>query len=365
LKRISGLPEKNLPKVIVGLSGGVDSAVAAYLLRSQGYEVYGATAVLWPGSLCCGDESIAEAKNTAKYLNIPHVLINVIPQFGSQVIQPFIDAYYRGTTPNPCTICNRMIKFGVFFDQAVKELKLSGTVLYATGHYAEVVKRRGNILIKKGKDKRKDQSYMLYNLMREQLQRTIFPLRGLTKDKVRAIAKKAGISVHERAESQDACFVNGDYKQFIQDFSGKIPTKGKFIHLDGTILGEHNGIPFYTLGQRRGLGIAYKEPLYVVAIKPETNEIVVGPKAAISAKKFAVTDCNWLIPPPTRKIVAHIKVRYNSPAVRGIIDPQSGLVALTKSVEAITPGQAAVFYQRNCVIGGGTIAKIKEAAYGK
>jgi tRNA-uridine 2-sulfurtransferase len=349
--------------IIVGLSGGVDSSVAAYLLKRQGWEVFGATAVLWPGSLCCGDESIAEAKRTAKILDIPHQLINVIPQFGAQVIQPFVDYYYQGKTPNPCTVCNRTIKFGEFFAKAKQELNLKGSVFFGTGHYAGIQESRERFLIRKGRDSRKDQSYMLYALTQEQLVRTVFPLAKLTKTQVRKIAARAGLDAQERPESQDACFVGGDYKKFIQEFSGVQPRPGQFLHVSGKVLGEHQGIPFYTIGQRRGLGVAFNEPLYVVAIDVRKNEVILGAKKDLLDDCFTVQEINWLAEPPQRKFVAQIKVRYNSPAIRGIIDPLSGLIKLSKKIEAITPGQAAVFYRGSTVVGGGIIAK--EEVYGR
>lgn len=344
--------------ILIGLSGGVDSAVAAYLLQKAGHRVFAATAMVWPNSRCCSDSAILEAQQVAHYLGLEHWVIDVVNEFNQEVVAPFVQDYYAGRTPNPCTRCNRYSRFAVFFERAkaqvqakhpeVQDLKI------ATGHYLTVVQKKNRFLLEKGRDVKKDQSYMLYDLTQEQLSRLLTPLGKYKKEAVRKIAKKAGLAVHEKPDSMEACFTDGDYRAFILNYADKQPAPGEFVLADGSVIGQHQGIPYYTIGQRRGLNVSWKQPLYVLEIDPKKNRVVLGTKKELLKNNCTVKEINWLIEKPKKAIRAEIKVRYNTKPVKGLITPE-GLVKLSKAVEAITPGQVAAFYQGKILIGGGVI----------
>lgn len=343
---------------MIGLSGGVDSAVTAYLLKKAGHRVFAATALVWPNSRCCSDSAILEAQKVAQQLGLEHWVIDVVNEFNQDVVAPFVESYYAGQTPNPCTRCNRYSRFAVFFERArakvqekypeITELKI------ATGHYLSVVQKKDRFLLKKGKDQNKDQAYMLYDLTQEQLSRLITPLGKYKKADVRKIAKRAGLSVHEKPDSMDACFTDGDYRAFVLNYADKPPTPGDFVLSDGVFVGKHQGIPYYTIGQRRGLNLSWKEPLYVLQLDTVKNRVILGTKKELLKNNCTVKEINWLIEKPKKTIRAEIAVRYNSQPIKGTVSPE-GVIFLSKVVEAITPGQVAAFYQGKYLIGGGII----------
>ena len=321
------------------MSGGVDSSVSAYLLKKKGYDVQGVSIQT------CGN-SHSDAKNIAKFLNIPFHIVNIENDFKNYVIQYYIDTYKEGRTPNPCVICNRYVKFQALLKKA-KELDIP---YIATGHYANVKYDwfRKRYTLKKGKDKSKDQSYVLYNLTQEQLSKCIFPLGNCKKSKVRKIAKKIDMEVAEKDDSQDICF-NVD----INDMGGNI------VDTEGNILGRHNGISKYTIGQRKGIKISSKYPLYVVDIDMENNQIIVGKENDILKDELLASNINWVsIEKPKKEIIANVKIRYSTKDAKACIKPKKEntvLVKFNKKQRAITPGQAVVFYKGDTVLGGGII----------
>lgn len=344
--------------ILIGLSGGVDSAVTAYLLKKAGHRVFAATALVWPNSRCCSDSAILEAQKVAQQLGIEHWVIDVVNEFNQDVVAPFVASYYAGRTPNPCTRCNRYSRFSVFFKRAqakIQEKYPNITHLkIATGHYLSVVQKKDRFLLAKGNDNKKDQSYMLYDLTQEQLSRLITPLGKYKKADVRKLAKKAGLSVHEKPDSMDACFTDGDYRAFVLNYADTQPVPGDFVLADGSVIGKHLGIPYYTIGQRRGLNLSWKEPLYVLQLDTEKNRVILGTKKELFKKVCQVKEINWLITPPQKTIRVEVAVRYNTSPVKGTVSPD-GKVVLAKAVEAITPGQVAAFYQGKYLIGGGII----------
>jgi tRNA-specific 2-thiouridylase len=320
--------------------------------------VFAATALVWPNSRCCSESAILEAQQVALQLDIEHWVIDVVDAFDRDVVRPFVEAYYNGKTPNPCTCCNRYSRFSVFFERAQAKIQKKYSEIrelhIATGHYLSVAKKHGRFLLEKGKDPKKDQSYMLYDLTQEQLSRLITPLGKYKKADVRKLAKKVGLSVHEKPDSMEACFTDGDYRTFILNYTDQQPKPGDFILADGTVIGKHQGIPYYTIGQRRGLNLSWKEPLYVLELDPKKNRVVLGTKKELLKNACLVKDINWLITKPQTAITAAIKIRYNTPPVPGKVSPD-GRIELCKPVEAITPGQVAAFYQGKYLIGGGII----------
>ncbi len=331
-------------RIIVGLSGGVDSSVTAYLLRKKGYEVSGI--VMYH----IDDFDIEKVRYVAKLLNIPLIEYDIRNEFRKKIIEPFIKEYMLGKTPNPCIMCNPFIKFGILKNYALKYGDM-----YATGHYVRIEKKDGKFFIKKAKDKEKDQSYFLYRLTQKDLEETIFPLGDYTKEEVKKIGESLGIK--PKKESQDICFIKDGYQIFIKDHVKKVK-EGKFIDTKGKVLGTHKGIPFYTIGQRRGLGISSTERLYVVKILSSKNKIILGPREKLLKKEFEIDNiasCSYSeIPEGTYDV----KIRYNTPSKRAKIKYISKTrirVILEEEEYAITPGQSAVFYKDDYLIGGGII----------
>jgi|Deesub1362A_J573_1020465.scaffolds.fasta_scaffold00663_8 tRNA-specific 2-thiouridylase len=358
----------NIMKVVVAMSGGVDSSVSAYLLKMQGYDVVGLSLQLWDrrglegANRCCSVETIEIAKAIARRIGIEHHVVDVRDAFYRYVIEEFCNSYVSGLTPNPCILCNRHIKFDFLLMKA-REL---GAGMIATGHYARIKgpshgsQARERFLLMKGQDQRKDQSYVLYVMTQEQLSKTIFPLGGLTKDRTREIAREAGLENALRAESQEICFVGEDgYGGFIRHFSEDVLREGQVVDINGEVLGVHKGIAFYTVGQRKGLNIPSKEPLYVIAIDAENNRIIAGPRERAFKKTIRVRDLNWIsvdsLSGPMRVSVKIRSTMADTPAMIFPLDGERVLVEFDEPQWAPAPGQSAVFYSGDVVVGGGVI----------
>ncbi len=355
-----------MQKVVVGMSGGVDSAVAAYLLQLAGYEVIGMTIRSWVSedgkdSRCC---EIDDARNVTDQLGIPYYVVNCLSEFTDKVTDPFIDAYIQGRTPNPCVGCNKDIKWAKMMEFA----KSMQAEFVATGHYATVKKtEEGRYTVKKATHANKDQTYMLYKLTQEQLAATIMPLGRLSKDEVRNIAQKAGIAVADKPDSQEICFVpTGRYTEYIEEnYTGELPGEGDFIDEQGNVLGKHKGIINYTVGQRKGLGIALGKPAFVKKIDPVKNTVMLSTNESLFNTEIVCEDFNFLsIPdiPIGEHIKCYAKIRYHhSPQIAVVerISDKELAIRFEDSVRAATPGQSAVFYDDDdCVIGGGVISGI-------
>ena len=350
-------------KIMVGMSGGVDSSVAAYLLLRQGYEVTGVTFKLWDDpaleSGCCSADDVRDAAYVCQQLGIPHYVINYKELFRQEVVAPFAEEYLRGRTPNPCINCNRYIKFGAF-SHKLKEL---GFNLMATGHYARCGYNAdtGRWELKRAIHPEKDQSYVLYNLTQEQLAMLRLPLGEYSKPEIRAIAEESGLVVAKKPDSQDICFVpDGDYTAFIERITKNKPRPGKFIHQNGQVLGTHQGLIHYTIGQRKGLGIAYEYPLYVIDKDIASNTVILGPNDALFQKALLAENCNLIaIDKLEAPLRVTAKTRYRQKDVPAVIEPLAdGKIKVTfdELQRAITPGQAVVFYDGDYVVGGGIIA---------
>jgi len=350
-------------RVVVAMSGGVDSSVAASFLKKDGYDVIGIAMKLWPKEecgfhrerACCSLEGIADARLVAERLNIPFYVLDFNNEFKREIIDYFSKEYLNGRTPNPCVLCNEKIKFGAL----LKEARGLDAEYIATGHYANIIfdKEKKSFVLKEAKDKRKDQSYVLFSLTQAQLSRIKFPLANYQKTGTKKIARRMNLAVYNKRESQEICFVRDSYAGYLaQHFKEKI-RPGVIRHEDGSVLGRHKGTPFYTIGQRQGLGIAYKHALYVTRIDPEDNTIVVGPKESTYSRHVAVKDINWVVPPVKRRIRAMVKIRSQHKKAKAAIEitDHSAYIEFDRPQEAPTPGQAAVFYDRDIVLGGGWI----------
>lgn len=353
-------------KIVAAMSGGVDSSVAAALLLEAGFEVIGVMMQIYPKDLplctpadggCCSVDAADDARRVADRLGIPFYTMNFEEVFKREVIDYFADAYGAGKTPNPCIVCNHRVKFAALSMKA----EALGARAVATGHYVRRKRHStGRYLLYRGTDRRKDQSYVLYGLTQQQLERAVFPLGGLTKPEVRELARRWSFETAEKAESQEICFIpDNDYGRFLRDYRPEtVRRPGHIVDLSGKILGEHPGVAFYTVGQRKGLGIAADRPLYIVRLDPDSNQVVVGYAEDCLAKEFFVSDLNWIIDdevPVEQRVM--VKIRYAAPPVEATIYGEShGVrVVFTEPQRAVTPGQAAVFYHDDLVLGGGTI----------
>lgn len=351
-------------KVMIGMSGGVDSSVAAFLLQKESFEVIGATMKLYNNEdidfvsekTCCSLDDVLDAKSVCARLGIRHYTLNMTDDFKKEVIERFISAYQNGFTPNPCIDCNRYMKFSKMLHKA-QELDID---YVATGHYARIEKQGDRFILKKAVDLSKDQSYVLYSLTQEQLKVTKFPLGNYTKQQVREIAEENGFVNARKHESQDICFVpDGDYSKFIEYYTGKTYPCGDFVDMNGKRLGEHKGIIRYTIGQRRGLGLALPASMYVVEKDVDNNKVILGFnddlfKKEVNVKNISFTACDGLDKP--ERLCA--KIRYNQkeqPATVTQTDENHFTIVFDEPQRAITKGQAAVLYDGDTVVGGGTI----------
>ena len=370
------------------MSGGVDSSATAALLLEQGYEVIGITLKLWPQDCvnraedkCCGPQAVTDARAVCHKLDIPYYLIDEAAEFQKHVIQYFADEYKAGRTPNPCVMCNQNLKFGRLIDRANQ----LGADYIATGHFARIEKvcssRREEALtekseinqslvtsaptrylLKRGRDLKKDQSYFLFSLRQDQLARSLFPLGEKTKSDTREVARRCRLKTADKAESMEICFVpDNNYGGFLQQANLVQKHRGEIVDLYGNVLGHHDGIEFYTIGQRRGLGITTPKPVYVIDLDAENNRVVVGDESVLDRDEFTATHCNWIpFDQLAEPIEVTTKIRYNHPGTPATVTPTgngSVKVKLHSAQRAITPGQAAVFYKDDLVVGGGWIAR--------
>ena len=353
-------------KVVVAMSGGVDSSVAALLLQRQGYDVVGVTMKLYsleeadlPSYYqgCCTLDDVEDARRVCHRLGIPHYVLNVQREFESFVIDYFCAEYSKGRTPHPCIACNDKIKFNFLMSRAA----VLQAQYVATGHYARIQRRTEGLVLRKGVDVSKDQSYVLFGMGQEELSHTLMPVGDYPKDEVRRMALEAGLVNADKPDSQDICFIPlGDYKQFLKERLTQVP--GDIVDMDGNVLGEHQGIEFFTVGQRRGLGLnpggIREEPLYVIRVESESRRVMVGPEAALYRDRMWVSKVNYSLGnPPPRPVEVTVKIRYKAEEAPAELYPHDNgvLVHFRQPQKAVTPGQAAVFYQGDMLMGGGVI----------
>lgn len=353
-------------KALIAMSGGVDSSVAAYLIKSQGYDCIGCTMKLYDNEdigisrsrTCCSLDDVEDARSVAYKIGIPYYVFNFSDGFREKVIEKFVQNYEAGETPNPCIDCNRYMKFDKLYERA----RILGCEYIVTGHYARIEYDSERYVLKKALDESKDQSYVLYSLTQEQLAHTLFPLGNMRKTEVRQIAEKNGFLNADKPDSQDICFVpNGKYAEFLEYYTGKTYPAGDFLSSEGVVLGEHKGIVRYTVGQHKGLGISSNEPLYVQKINTSNNTVIVGKESELYNREALVRDFNWISgEAPRGEIRCKAKVRYRQREQWATVVPTSETrvkIVFDEPQRATTPGQAAVLYDGDIVLGGGTIVK--------
>ena len=350
--------EKN-NKVLLGMSGGVDSSVSALLLKNTGYDVVGVTLELFAGSSCCNTNTYMDAKNICNQIGIPHFIFNYQKEFKENVINDFISSYANCQTPNPCIECNKHLKFGYMYEKA-KEL---GCYYVATGHYAktEYSEKYGRWVLKKSNSLKKDQSYVLWNIPKDLIEHIIFPLADYEdKEEIRHIARDNNLKVANKPDSEDICFIpDGNYKKFLENNSDIKPKIGNIVNSKGEILGKHTGLYNYTIGQRKGLGISYKVPLFVIGFNKDRNEVIVGEESELYKTHMKVNNINLLLfDKLDNEIEVDVKIRYSSKPAKAIIKQVSDKeieVEFKEPQRGITPGQSAVFYIDDILVGGGKI----------
>ena len=362
---LPALPGGDQPRVVVAMSGGVDSSVAAALLADQGYEVIGVMMRLWsepangtaaPANRCCTPDQMADARRVADRLGIPFYVIDVRDHFRQSIVQFFIDEHAAGRTPNPCVECNRQIRFTYLLERALA----LGADYLATGHYARVQRDGDGFHLLRGVDADKDQSYVLHMLGQSHLAQVLFPIGGYTKMEVRQLARAYNLPVAAKQESQDLCFLkDNDYRGFLRRHGDAESSPGAIVASDGRQLSWHAGLADYTIGQRKGLGIAAAEPLFVVGKDAARNTLIVGPRAALARTQLTARQVSWVSAPPTEPIAVQVKIRYKAAPMAASVTPGpdgSAVVSLDEPAYGITPGQAAVFYDGDVCLGGGLIA---------
>ncbi|MBI2487020.1 MAG: tRNA 2-thiouridine(34) synthase MnmA [Deltaproteobacteria bacterium] len=351
-------------RILVAMSGGVDSGTTAALLKREGYDVIGVTMQLWDygdaDGGCCSADDVRDARRVADQIGIPHYVVNYMEIFKKYIVEDFVGKYLSGKTPSPCVLCNQFMKFNFLLRRALE----LGADYLATGHYARIENEEetGKFYLNKAVDTAKDQSYFLFTITQNELKRIMFPLGSMTKEEVREIAKSMNLKVADKPDSQEVCFITGgDYRDFLKEYTEKKREKGEIVDVEGNILGYHDGVHSFTVGQRRGLGIAKGKPMYVVRVEPETNRVVVGEEKDIFKSSLIANNISWADGIPSDEIEVKAKIRYRHKEEDAVVKVDSdgkALVEFKTPQRAITPGQAIVFYKQDRILGGGWINEV-------